>query len=274
MACHPHPHPAFFLAGIAFLIAGAASLPAQRPDSPIVTLSASDHSFVAPDTLTAGFTRFQMKDSGPTDHQFVLFQLADTVSLNEFYEAMRKGAASPPGIRSLGGAQGEEIVSLMLAPGRYAFGCMHGFGDGTNHLGRGMFRALTVIPRRQAVRQPSFDATITMHDYGYAMSGKLSAGTRTLRLVNKGPQEHHIMMQRLLPGRTLDDVAKWQDAGRKGPRPVQPVFWGTTRQSAGAILYAVVKLEKGGYILLCRVPDSKDGKPHVEHGMRGVIHVD
>ena len=52
-----------------------------------------------------------------------------------------------------------------------------------------------------------------------------------------------------------------------------PVFWGTTRQSPGETLYAVIEVTAGGYILLCRVPDSGDGRPHVDHGMRGEIRV-
>ncbi len=215
-----------------------------------------------------------MHDLGPTNHQFVIFRLADSVSLNEFYAAMKGGGPSPRGIRSLGGAQGEEELSLVLAPGRYVYGCMHGFEDGTSHLSRGMFRAFTVIAARTAgPKAPKADATITMNDYGYKLSGSLAAGRRVLKLVNAGPQEHHAMLQRLMAGRTLADVNRWQAGGRKGERPVEPVFWGTTRQSPGAILYATVDLEPGGYIIICLVPDSKDGRPHVDHGMRGEFRV-
>ena len=164
----------------------------------------------------------------------------------------------------------------MLEAGRHVFACMHGFDDGTNHLSRGMLRAFTVIarpPPASAERAPHADATITMNDYGYKLTGKLSAGRRMIRLVNAGPQEHHMMLQKMLPGRTLAEVNKWQEGGRKGERPVRPIFWGTTRQSKGATLYATVDLEPGGYVLVCLVPDAADGKPHAEHGMRGEIQV-
>ena len=61
---------------------------AQPSQSPLVTVTASDHSFQAPDTLRAGLTRFRMNDLGPTDHQLVIYRLSDSVSLNEFYLAM------------------------------------------------------------------------------------------------------------------------------------------------------------------------------------------
>lgn len=249
---------------------------AQSPTVPLVTVIARDHAFQAPDTVRAGLTRFQMQDLGPARHQLVIFRLEDSVSLNEFYAAMRKGGASPSGIRSLGGAQGAEEIWLALEPGRYVLGCLHRFDDGTSHLSRGMFRALTVIPHTARATKsgvPNVDATITMKDYGFKLTGKLRAGRRVLRFANAGPQEHHVMLQRLMPGRALADVERWQAGGRRGERPVSPVFWGTTRQSAGETLYATVDLAAGGYVLICRVPDASDGRPHVDHGMRGEIDV-
>lgn len=239
----------------------------------VVTVVASDHSFQAPDTVPEGLTTFQMDDRGPTDHQLVIFKLADSVSLNEFYAAMSKGGASPPGIRSLGGAQEGEMVSILLRPGRHVFACLHGFDDGSNHLTRGMFRAFTVVASTARTAAPRFDATVTLKDHGFTVSGNLKPGRRMLRIANTGPQEHHVMIQQLMPGRTLADVQRWQEGGRKGERPVKPIFFGTTRQSPGEILYAEIEVAEGGYILLCLVPDVRDGKPHVEHGMRGEIRV-
>jgi hypothetical protein len=113
------------------------------------------------------------------------------------------------------------------------------------------------------------DATVTMRDYGYVVSGPpLRAGRRTLRLLNAGPQEHHLMLQRLAPGATLADLRRWRAGERIGPRPMMPVDGGTTRQSPGSTLYWTVDLEAGGYLFLCLVADVGDRRRHVEHGMR------
>jgi hypothetical protein len=263
----------------ALYVAGALSVSpsvASPADAPLVTVIARDHAFEAPDTIRAGVTRFRLKDLGPTKHQLVIYRLADSVSLNEFYVAMKGGRSSPAGIRSLGGAQETEDIALVLVPGRYVFACMHGFDDGATHLSRGMFRAFTVVkavPGKATALAPNTDATLTMSDYTYKLTGKLTPGRRVLRIVNNGPQEHHVMIQRLVPGRTIVDVEKWFAGGRRTERPVMPIFWGTTRQSPGETLYATIDVTAGGYILLCRVPDSGDARPHVDHGMRSEIRV-
>jgi len=264
------------LVGALTMLLSVPSSVQRAADPPLVTVVARDHAFEAPDTLRAGVTRFRLRDLGPTKHQLVIYRLADSVSLKEFYDAMKVGRASPAGIRSLGGAQEAEDISIVLAPGRYVFACMHGFEDGTSHLSRGMFRAFTVIRGADGSTDavpPKADATLTMSDYTYKLTGELAPGRRVLRIVNAGPQEHHVMIQRLMPGRTITDVERWFAAGRRTERPVMPIFWGTTRQSPGETLYATIDVTAGGYILLCRVPDSGDGRPHVDHGMRGEIRV-
>ena len=35
----------------------------------------------------------------------------------------------------------------------------------------------------------------------------------------------------------------------------------------GVTSYVRARLTPGNYMLLCFVPDAKDGKPHLEHGM-------
>ena len=261
----------------------AASLPdARTPEvrrDPIeVTLVARDYAFEAPDTLVAGVTSIRMRDEGRDPHHWILFWLADSVSLAEFYASMRNGGPSPEGIRSMGGAQDGRAVTLDLAEGRYAFGCLHVAAAGGSHLSKGMFRALTVRARRAGDRSagppPSVDATVTMRDYGYDLSAPpLRAGRRTLRLLNAGPQEHHLILQRLAPGATLADVQRWRAGNRTGPRPMLPVDGGTTRQSPGSTLYWTVDLEAGGYLFLCLVADVGDKRQHTEHGMRQEIRV-
>ena len=113
-----------------------------------------------------------------------------------------------------------------------------------------------------------------MRNYGYVVSGPpLRAGRRTLRLLNAGPQEHHLMLQRLAPGATLADLRRWRAGERIGPRPMMPVDGGTTRQSPGSTLYWTVDLEAGGYLFLCLVADVGDRRRHVERGTRHEVKV-
>ena len=148
--------------------------------------------------------------------------------------------------------------------------------DGTTHLVRGMYRPLTVVPGSAAQRAepaPRADVTVTMRAYGYELSAPLRAGRRVLRLDNAGPQDHHVLVQRLAPGRTKADVERWLAGGRRGERPVSPIFFGTSRQAPGETSYVTIDLEPGAYLFICRVDDAGDGRPHVEHGMRTEVRV-
>jgi len=241
----------------------------------IVTVVARDYSFEAPDTISAGAVTWRLRDLGASAHHLIVFRLDDSISLRDFYERMRPGIVTPSGIASLGGPESREEVTLVLRPGRYVLGCLKDFDDGTTHLSRGMFRPLTVVAVPGGGEPaPRADVTVTMRNYAFELSGALRPGQRILRIDNTGPQDHHLLIQRLEPGRTLADVERWIAGGRKGPRPISPIFFGTSRQSRGETLYVAVNLAIGTYLFICRVPDAADGRPHVDHGMRTEIRVE
>ena len=52
----------------------------------------------------------------------------------------------------------------------------------------------------------------------------------------------------------------------KGPPPAKPIG-GISGMMKGATVYVPVNLEPGEYGMYCFLPDAKDGKLHVEHGM-------
>jgi len=58
----------------------------------------------------------------------------------------------------------------------------------------------------------------------------------------------------------------------KGPPPAEPVG-GVVALDKGARASFVADLSPGEYGLICFVPDAKDGKAHVVHGMVKTIKV-
>jgi hypothetical protein len=52
----------------------------------------------------------------------------------------------------------------------------------------------------------------------------------------------------------------------EGPPPASAIG-GTSAQMAGFTAYFTVDLTAGDYALVCFLPDAKDGKMHLEHGM-------
>ena len=267
--------------------------------APIVTVTGHDYAFIAPDTIPSGATTFRFIDRGKFAHHLVVFRLEAGVSLSDFLRSMGDGGKSPAGIASLGGLQSDKIyrgaaantpsarrareLTIDLKPGRYVLACLHS-EDSVTHLQKGMMRSLTVIPAKRAAARPKFDATITMSDYDYAVSGNFSSGRRTIRLANAGPQEHHVFIQTMRAGKSLADIKAHRIARAKERQAALPDSLSTlippmmpltavTRMSPGEEVFLTLDLVAGDYRLFCLVPDAGDGKPHTEHGMDQLVRV-
>ena len=258
-----------------------------------------DFAFTAPDTIPSGATTFRFADKGKVPHHLIVFRLAPGTSLSDFHRKMSDGGASPPGIASMAGLQSDRRrqtppgasaaahrqseVTMVMTPGRYVLACLHD-DDGMTHLQKGMMRELTVVAARSPRPAPRADATLTMSDYAYSLSRPLTQGVRTIRLANTGPQEHHVFIQRMVPGTKLSDIAAHRAARAKERaagvpdslsklKPPQIPVMGLTRMSPGEVAFITLSLQRGDYRLFCLVPDTRDGKPHTAHGMDQVITV-
>ena len=66
-------------------------------------------------------------------------------------------------------------------------------------------------------------------------------------------------------GKTKDDFLEW-GMSFAGPPPGK-AMGGTSGQRQGDVAYLPVDLAAGNYLLVCFLPDAKDGKPHLAHGM-------
>jgi hypothetical protein len=84
-------------------------------------------------------------------------------------------------------------------------------------------------------------------------------------VTNAATQPHELVLMRLAPGKTAQDVLTWVQT-HSGPPPAVPMG-GAAFLSAGQSNDVPVDFEPGVYVLLCFVPDVKDGKPHLAHGM-------
>ena len=80
------------------------------------------------------------------------------------------------------------------------------------------------------------------------------------------------MVLALAPGKSLTDVQAWAAGGMKGAPPARPLG-GIVALSKGEQATFTVTLAPGNYLLACFVPDAKDGKPHLMHGMAKQIKV-
>jgi uncharacterized cupredoxin-like copper-binding protein len=114
---------------------------------------------------------------------------------------------------------------------------------------------------------PAADDTVRLVEYAFKTSHPIAAGKRTILVENGGKQGHELVLLRLAPGKSAKDFAVWATTGgMKGPPPAMPIGGvGTLDQNGSATFTA--DLTPGEYAFMCFIPDAKDGKMHVQHGM-------
>ena len=253
----------------------AATADRAAPEAPrVVTVTARDYTFEAPDTVPAGMTTFRLVNAGPELHHVQLIRLDSGRTMTDVREGLANAHAGPlPGwMVTVGGPnapapQAEAVATLDLQPGNYAIVCVIPSPDGTLHVMKGMARPLTVTPSGSATAAapPKADVTIRLVDYAFDMPATVPPGRRTFRVENAAAQPHELFIAQLAPGKKATDLVAWSEK-MQGPPPGKPLG-GATFMAKDVVNYFTVDLEPGTYALLCFVPDAKDGKPHVAHGM-------
>lgn len=261
-------------AAAAVALAGSLALRAPAPSpAHVVTVTARDFAFTAPATIGAGRTTLRMRNRGRELHHVSLVRFDGAHTLPDLMSAMKGGGPLPAWVHEMGGPQaaapgGESSATMELAAGHYALLCFIPSADHVPHLMKGMAKPLTVVAPRAGASSATPAAasrTMTLDDYGFALSAPLRAGTTTVHVTNVAKQTHEVLVVRLAPGKTAHDMAAWIDA-QTGPPPGMPVG-GASGMESGASNDIRLTLAPGEYALLCFIPDAGDGKPHVAHGM-------
>jgi len=261
--------------------ADASAPPVESPKNTpnTVNVAARDFGFDAPAQIPAGATRFEMANHGKEFHQAQLIRLEDGKTLQDLAKAMSTPGPTPSWVKFVGGPNGigpgqNANATATLTPGQYAYLCLIPSTDGVMHLAKGMVLPFEVTAASSAVatESPAADVTIKLSDYDFQSSPSLTPGRHTIRVENAGPQAHEIVMLKLAPGKKVEDFGRWAETGMKGPPPAEPLG-GVAVLDKGDHGSFDVDLTPGEYGFICFVPDSKDGKPHLFHGMMKQIKV-
>ncbi|MGH7538258.1 MAG: hypothetical protein ACREMF_06465 [Gemmatimonadales bacterium] len=249
--------------------------PAPPATANVVAITATDYAFQAPDTVPAGLTTFKFANQGREPHHVVLMGArADAGKTMADLEAAMRAEGPIPAWLTLPGSPAITVpgdsgnVTTTLEPGPYVLVCYISSPDGQMHVMKGMFRPLVVTAATGAAAppEPQADVVITEKDYGFELSQPLTAGAHTVRVENAGPQLHEVTVEMLAPGKTLADYQAWAAGGMKGEPPTRPVG-GFIGPNVGKQGWFNITLVPGNYLITCYVPDAKDGRPHVAHGM-------
>lgn len=265
----------------AALTAVAACSKTQPPPPPpaavaptAVTIHAKDFAFEAPDSIPAGWVTFTLVNDGPGIHHAAAVRLDSGKTAADLMTALGHPGPIPAWAVLLGGpnavASGASSnASLSLTPGDYVLVCFVDVPGGVPHFSKGMFRTFTVSPSTAATVAPTADDSITLVEYGFQLAKPLTVGHRTFAVTNAGAQPHELELVKLVPGKTAEDMVAWF-AKEEGPAPGEPIG-GASLESPGKTTYFSADLTAGSYLLICFVPDAKDGKPHFMHGMMQTI---
>jgi len=244
----------------------------------ILTVTASDYKFDAPDQIPAGLVTVQLVNRGPSPHHVQLLRLTQGKTPADFQAALQKGAlptwALPAGGPNPPEVGGTSEVRLPLEAGEYMMVCFIPDTAGVPHMAHGMVRSLRVTPATEAVASiaaTTADVEMTLVDYDFKLSAPLTPGRHVVRVTNSAKQPHELVFVRLAPHKTPADFARWGEH-QVGPAP-GTLHGGISAIMPGTVADVSVDLPAGDYALICFVPDMKDGKAHYVHGMSKRIKI-
>jgi uncharacterized cupredoxin-like copper-binding protein len=266
--------------GAAGAPAATASLGSFDPATHVAVVHTKDFAFDAPDSISAGWTTFHLVNDGPNLHHVQIVRLDSGKTAADFgaaMEASAKSHAPPPSWLVFAGGPNapspktEADAMLNMQPGNYVLICFVDIPGHVPHFTKGMIRPLKVTPAAgAAASEPTSDLTVTLADYSFTTDGTPTAGKHTIKVVNKGPQPHEVELVRFAPGKTMKDANEFMEkvyAGKADGPPPFEALGGIASEIPGTTEYFTADLTPASYAFLCFVPDAKDGKAHLEHGM-------
>jgi hypothetical protein len=242
-----------------------------REVAPTVTITARDYALEAPDTLPEGAVTLRLVNQGKEFHHVWIARLEGGHTVDDVLAALKTRQPLPQWIKDAGGPNaprpegGDNSATVMLEAGSYIVACLIPSPDGIPHLMKGMVRPLTVVKAARPAAAPEGDVIMTLRDYNFFLSRPLAAGKHVIEVRNEGTQWHEFELVQLAPGKTAHDVIAFIEHAIGTP-PGLPIG-GVSPLAPGGVSYFHTDLQAGRYALICFLPDRKDGKAHLEHGM-------
>jgi len=263
-----------------------------------VQLSIEGHTFHAPDTLEPGWTTFHFANNGDDIHYAHIVRMESGRTAEEllkaYAEAIRTSAPRPTWLTRFGGPGGAapgdtSNVTEYLEPGSYVWLCPIEDQTGKPHFSKGEFTTFVVRKASSATAltaaAPTATTSISLKDYSFGLDSTLTSGDHTIRVRNTGAQGHDLVMMKLAPGKTAQDVARSMNPERARrpdqkdlpPEPlenlVRPGGGGIAAIRPGMEVFFTTTLTPGDYVLLC-MATAPDGLSHIEHGMIQQVRID
>jgi hypothetical protein len=124
---------------------------------------------------------------------------------------------------------------------------------------------------------------VRLLDFSFALDTPITSGRHSLRVENAGVEPHDLVMLKLAPGRTLEDVQTAMNPERArrdaSVRDSAPSFeslgtgaGGVAAMGPGMQSFIEANFTPGDYVLMC-MATAPDGRSHIEHGMIRQVRV-
>jgi len=241
---------------------------------PEISIDAADYSYTAPETITAGWVRVTLTNSGTEPHHVQFLRLNDGVTAQQFEEALNQGEGPALAMtKQVGGVGaihpgGSAQAVINLPAGEYVILCLiPSPSDHVAHHAKGMIKSLTVSEGDNTASEPTASLIVQLKDFMFDLPASLPAGKNVIKVTNEGPEPHEFNILRLEDGKSADDVLKFLNGEAGGPPPFAPVG-GMNGLDVGLSGYAELDLKPGRYVAICNIPSPKgNGAPHFMLGM-------
>lgn len=294
----------------AALVAGcapAAPDEAGAGDRPPVVFTATDFAYEGPTSIPAGMTEIELVNRGASHHGLTLVELHDGKTADDVLAVLEDLSALPDWITFAGGVGGippgaRGRVVHDLTPGDYvAFSFESAEGSEVPDAARGMIQSFAVTEADgTAAAVPEADATLTLHDFRFDLTGELERGWQTIEVRNEGTEAHEALLMKLSEGVAAEDVVgmitsfasggppegesvgdgegQGDDESAAGGPPEGPPFasaGGLPPIDPGETAHLSLELEPGNYVLLCFIPSAaSEGTMHMAMGMHHAFTVE
>lgn len=227
----------------------AATAPA-KPKTNTVELRGGEYAFLMPETIAGGWTTLAFANTGAEPHEFALAKLGSgkTIKDVEAYLADPAAQQQPPpgwvgiraGIPTLDSGE-EASLSQDLEPGRYVLLCFLSDPEGVSHIEHGMLREF-MVEEDAGAAAPKADVALSL---GPDLTApQVEAGERTLELRNDGDEPASVFLTAFEPGKTEEDLTRWEENGLRGPAPAT-FLGGAIDVPPHSTVYYTVTLEQG-----------------------------
>lgn len=259
------------------LVAGACQTMSAKP--PEVTITAKEYAFEVPASIGGGVVTVKLSNTGQEPHMAQLIRLNDGVTFDQLQAALQGG--DPGAALSLVSVAGgiyttppgaTQAATLDLKAGDYAVMDFGAGEDQVPYMVKGMLQPFKVTAGSSSA-EPASDVAVTLKEYSFEMPTELKAGSHTFKVSNQGTQPHEILLLKLAEGKTMADVQAALSNPESGEPPPGDMVGGALAIGPGLRSWTTLELTPGNYMAICFIPDSGDGKSHLEHGMMMPIKV-